>query len=126
ILVEKNKDVSDSSEKVFNHIKFNENKKSNKNIYIFIDPYVDRDIYFLNNIIKKELNNVYEFNCNHAGHEVFFHLRKTNQLKNIIKLITNEKEPIVYEIDSCYSYIGRAKEYLKTKDYSAALFFSER
>lgn len=124
ILVDKN--APDFNEKLFKHIRFDENKKSDKNIYVFIDPYVDRDVYFLNNVIRKELSNIKEFSCNHAGHEVFFHLRKTSQLKNIIKSITDKKEPRVYEIDSCYSHIGRAKEYLKVKDYSAALFFSER
>ncbi|MEN2751841.1 hypothetical protein AAIR29_09370 [Psychrobacter sp. FBL11] len=125
-LRDKVKDTSYFITQQFKHVRFNQNKNSDKKIFIFIDPYVDNDIYFLNEVIKKELKNIKQFNCNYAGHEVFFHLKSTSQLKEIIKSITSGKDPIVYDIDSCYSYIGIAKDYLKKKDYQGALFFSER
>lgn len=126
LLVERLKDKSYFGTQEFKHLKFDENKLTDKNIYIFIDPYVKEDVYFIDNIVKNSFDNVKLFKCNHSGHQVLYHLNKTKQLGRIIESITNGIDPTIYEIDSCYTYIGKAKHSFMNKDYEKAVFFSER
>ena len=126
LLLERLEDKSYFGTQKFKHLNFNENKLTDKNIYIFIDPHVKEDVYFVDNVVRNSFPNIKVFECNHSGHQVLYHLNKTNQLGGIIESITNGIDPIIREIDSCYTYIGKAKYWFMNKDYEKAVFFSER
>ncbi|MEN2751837.1 hypothetical protein AAIR29_09350 [Psychrobacter sp. FBL11] len=126
LLVDQLKDKSYFGNQEFKHLSFNENKISSKDIYIFFDPHVKEDVYFIDNVVKSNFENIKLFECNHSGHQVLYHLNKTKQLGNVLKSITNGLDPVIDEIESCYTYIGKAKYYFSRKDYEKAVFFSEK
>lgn len=112
----------------FCHANIKENPITNKNIFVFIDPYVEGDMYFLDNFVRpayKELNYI---SFEHAGHEVLFHINKTKQLDGIItSIVLGEKNfDVDRSIDSCFTYIGKARHYLNKRDYSKAVSFAEK
>lgn len=110
----------------FKHSSFDANHKTDKKIYIFIDPYVEADVFFVRELIEKKFSDLNLINCEYAGHEVLYHLNKTNQLKRVIEDIVQKKEPIIEVIDSCYTNFGKAKEAFMRKDYQDALTFCEK
>lgn len=126
ILVDQLKDKSYFGNQEFKHLNFNENKMSSKDIYIFFDPHVSEDVYFIDNIVKSSFKKIKFFECNYSGHQVLYHLNKTKQLDSVIKSITNGSDPIIYDIESCYTYIGKAKYYYSREDYKKAVIFSKK
>ena len=110
----------------FKHLDFKFNSKTKKNIYIFYDPYVNADSFFINSLIKDNFKELSLITCKHAGHEVFYHLNKTKQLKEIIKDITEGKEPVIKEMDSCYTYYGKANYAFSKNKYQKSLIFLEK
>lgn len=110
----------------FKHSSFDFNPKTDKKIYIFIDPYVEADVFFVEKLIENNFSGLNLINCEYAGHEVLYHLNKTNQLKKIVEDIVKKKEPIVEVIDSCYTDFGKAKEAFIRRDYQSALIFCEK
>lgn len=112
----------------FKHGEISGNPLTEKNIYIFFDPYVSNDVFFINSFVKKAYPKIKEFPCNHAGHEVLFHINKTKQLDGVVtSIVSGEEEVFIDEgLDSCFSNIGRAKYFLSKKQYEKAAVFSEK
>ena len=126
ILVEPAQGESRFSKSDFKHSIFNSNKKTNRNIFIFFDPYVKNDVYFINTLIKTSFDNLTLINCDFAGHEVLYHLNHTKQLDGIIEAIVNNNTPIVRAVNSSYTYIGQAKQALSIGDYEKSVLLSEK
>lgn len=98
---------------LFKHYGLDNNAKTSKKCYVFIDPMSDRDMYYLHNVILKAYPNVIIKECPFAGHTVLYHLNKTSQLNNIIMSIVKDIE---FEIDletlSEFIFYEKAKYYL--------------
>lgn len=120
----KSKAYYDSHE--FKHVGFDENPLTDRNIYVFYDPYVNTDHFFINHFLKTTFTNLKLFECDHAGHEVLMHLNETKQLHQIIMSITKNKDPKVIDIDSSYIYLGKSKYFLGKKDYKMSRIFSKK
>lgn len=126
ILVETSENKSKFDGENFKHLKFDDNKKTDKDIFIFYDPYVKEDSYFIESLIKNSFKNSHLIRCDFAGHEVLYHLNHTGQLGNIIKSITNGQTPVIKEIDSSYTYMGQARQAYSLGDYKKSVSLSEK
>ncbi|CAN6959367.1 hypothetical protein NYA8BAC_00153 [Psychrobacter okhotskensis] len=125
ILVETSETQSKFSKTDFKHLGFDQNKKTDKNIYIFYDPYVKEDSYFIDRLIKNSFENLNLINFDYAGHEVLYHLNHTKQLSKIIKSISTGSIPYIDKIESSYTHMGRARQAYALKDYKRAISLSE-
>ena len=126
ILVESSEIKSKFDGKNFKHLSFDDNKKTDKDIFIFYDPYVKEDSYFIESLIKNTFENLHLLNCDFAGHEVLYHLNHTKQLSSTIKSITNGYMPIIRKIDSSYTHMGKARQAYLIDDYKEAVALSEK
>ena len=111
----------------FKHKEIIENCLSTGNIYIFIDPYVDADVFFLEKCITNAYANVQLLEFKYAGHEVLMHVNRTGQLRKIISnIVTSDELDIDYSVDSEYTEIGKANFHLARKDKRQAAVFVSR
>lgn len=126
ILVETSENKSKFDGKNFKHLKFDDNKKTDKDIYIYYDPYVKEDSYFIEKLIKNSFKNLHLIRCDFAGHEVLYHLNHTRQLSNIIKSVTNGQTPVIEKVDSSYTYMGQARQAYLMGDYKKSVSLSAK
>lgn len=126
ILIKYSNGKSSFDKSKFRHQDFNDNRQSEKKIYIFFDPYVSADVYFIDKLVKTSFTNYDLISCDFAGHEVLYHLNKTGQLSHIIKSITNNEDPVVTSIESAYTYFGRAKHAYSKNEYARAVCLSDK
>lgn len=126
ILVESSENQSKFEGKNFKHTEFNDNKKTDRDIFIFYDPYVKEDSYFIEFLIKGSFEKLHLIRFDFAGHEVLYHLNHTKQLNRIIKSITDGKIPVIEKIDSSYTYMGQARQAYFINDYKKAVALSEK
>lgn len=112
---------------IYKHVDIINNKLTNKEVYIFVDPHVKQDTYFFDNVIKNAYPLVKLLNCNYAGHEVLHYLNDTKQLSSIIDTIVSGQVPNIHDnLESKYTDIGKAKYYIKLRDGEKALFFATK
>lgn len=126
ILIETSENKSKFDRKNFKHLKFDDNKKTDKEIFIFYDPYVKEDSYFIEVLIKNSFEKIYLLSCDFAGHEVLYHLNHTKQLSRIIKSITEGATPVIKKIDSSYTYMGQARQAYLSNSFKKAVALSEK
>lgn len=126
ILVESSENQSKFSKINFKHSRFDDNKKTDKVTYIFYDPYVKEDSYFIESLIKDTFNKLHLIRCDFAGHEVLYHLNHTKQLGRIIKSITDGEIPVIEKIDSSYIYMGQARQAYLSNNFKKAVLLSEK
>ncbi len=95
LLIDYSKNQSPYLKEDFKHLNFSDNKTTNKSVYVFYDPYEKKDLLFIESLIKNVFDNLYLIRCDYAGHEVLYHLNKTDQLSEIITAITSNKKPVI-------------------------------
>lgn len=126
LLIDYSKNQSPYLKEDFKHLNFSDNKTTNKSVYVFYDPYEKKDLLFIESLIKNVFDNLYLIRCDYAGHEVLYHLNKTDQLSEIITAITSNKKPVIQEVDSAYTYFGKAQQEALNNNYSSSLFLVEK
>ncbi|WP_367109624.1 heparinase II/III family protein [uncultured Psychrobacter sp.] len=126
ILVASSEKESKFDGKNFKHLRFDDNKKTDKDIFIFYDPYVKEDSYFIESLIEDTFNKLHLIRCDFAGHEVLYHLNHTKQLSRIIKSITEGDTPVIEKIDSSYTYMGQARQAYLMGDYKKSVSLSAK
>ncbi|MGM8871249.1 hypothetical protein ACS8E3_06115 [Psychrobacter sp. 2Y5] len=126
ILVDSSEKESKFDGKNFKHVKFDDNKKTDKDIFIFYDPYVKEDSFFIESLIKDTFDKLHLIRCDFAGHEVLYHLNHTKQLSRIIKSITEGHTPVIKEMDSSYIYMGQARQAYLSNNFKKAVALSEK
>ncbi|WP_347456079.1 hypothetical protein ABEF89_00505 [Acinetobacter thermotolerans] len=124
--------IMNSTSENFKDVKFlhkdiSANQKTCQLVYVFIDPLNDVDMFFLKNVIYSSYPNLILLPFKFAGHEVLYHLNKTNQLKNIISEIVDGKMPAVdVNVESICTDLGRAKYYLDNSKRELCLSYINR
>lgn len=96
----------------FKHKDIIDNPLTMMPVYIFVDPYVKADMFFINEFIKPAYPecNVLEFP--HAGHEVLYHINKLKKLSPIITTIVAGEDVDIsnaeYWEDTDFTRYGKA------------------
>lgn len=125
----KNK-MSSFKEFDFKHVDIIENRTSDMPVYIFIDPYVKSDVFFLNKFIRPAYPNCKVLEFPHAGHEVLYHINKIKKLSPLIMSIVEGEEINIlqseYYIDTDFTRYGKALHAYRTaKQYINEIESSE-
>ncbi len=99
-----------------------ENPKTDKKVYIFLDPHQKRDVYFIDAFIEPVYkNSMTVLKFNYAGHEVLYHLNSIKELSKIIDFIVNDEKGTLYlnyDAESEFSLYGKAENsYQNMKKY---------
>lgn len=95
------KKTSNFNIKDFKHADIINNPITDKPVYIFIDPYVKSDLFFMNEFIKPAYPscNILEFP--YAGHEVLYHINKLKSLSPLITMIVSGDEVDIFSFEQC-------------------------
>lgn len=101
----------------FKHKNIIDNPVTKEGVYIFLDPYQSRDVFFIEKFIKPAYGDqVQLINFPHAGHEVLHHINRTKQLTGIINSIitgTIHSYEIDSDVDSEFSLYSKAEFHFK-------------
>lgn len=102
----------------FNHSDIVENLLTDMPVYIFIDPYVKSDVFFLNKFIKPAYPNCKVFEFPHAGHEVLYHINRLKKLSPLIMSIVSSEKICIsdpeYRQDTDFTRYGKALDGYRT------------
>lgn len=105
-------------EKDYKHISILGNRLTQMPVYIFIDPYVKSDVFFLNEFIKPAYPNCKVFEFPHAGHEVLYHINRLKKLSSLIMSIVRSEEIYIssseYNQDTDFTRYGKALDAYRT------------
>lgn len=113
----------------FEHTEIHENPLTNKNIYIMLDPFVELDVFYVNNLIKRAYSSPHLIKSPHAGHEVLYHLNHTKQLSALIESIVAKdihNIKIDENIESAFTDYNKAKYYFSNEDYENVLVYANK
>lgn len=78
------------SESAFKHKEIKENHATDKNVYIFVDPLVEEDMFFIDSFIKPVYPGLTLIRAPYGGHQVLYHINKTGKLSEIISEVVEK------------------------------------
>lgn len=127
-LIKKKKGKSRFLPGLYKHKSIGENELTKKDVVVMLDPYHMIDVSFYRRYIRAcYRNNIRLIEIPHAGHEVLYYLKDTQQLSDLIFSVIDEQPcEINPTVKSKYTDIGLAKHWLSTGDTEKARFYARR
>lgn len=113
----------------FEHADIYMNPTTSKDVYIIFDPLVEKDIFYIENMIKPAYSMPYLIKVPYAGHPVLYHLNSTKQLNSIIESIVAQKPQEIQVdegIESSYTDAGKARQFFYKQDYYNAKIYANK
>lgn len=127
-LVRKKRGKSRFSLSLYKHSSIGENELTGKSITIILDPYHLADVIFYRKYIRPFYkDSVRLIEIPHAGHEVLYYLRDTQQLSDLIfSFVSGERCEINASLESKYTDLGLARHWLSIGDTEKSRFYARR
>lgn len=123
VLIEKANGVSRYKSEEFQHKNIWDNPLSTFRPYVFYDPHVEIDNFFVNSYLRNAYPDLHDLACEFAGHPVLMHLNRTNQLSGVVRsIVAGQRFFIDDSRESCYTDFGRAKKAIRDGDYKSAKY----
>ena len=113
----------------FVHREMTENPTTSGDVFIFIDPHNKLDMFTLEHIVSPAYPRHTLVECEHAGHQVLYHINRTGQLPGLLKNIVEGNHSALAldeNLHSRFTDMGKTRHLIRKKQYDKAKLHAQR